>query len=438
MSYSTIKANTTSKLTLFLIFISPSLAQSLIFEGISIGDLTLLFAVILIITQVNLLDFFIWPRWAIFSLVLLLWIIVSAYFSSADPILFSFIEFSKSFLKFIFYFFSALMVAIFFRKIDHNLVGKILLTVLFIHSLIAFYIGLNQILLTQIGISLPYTFFWYGQGGFGQFGEDLVRWNLGGLEVVKLRGVFGEPSLYGVQQAMGVAVLLFKFNKFFMINLKKIIFILITCILTISFSTIITLLLIALISVMNLHKLNLHLFNRKILYISLSVLLLIPIASPSFISNIFNELIIKRASQIIGTGYDQDRSATMRLLGSYDTAKFIVNKSPIFGSSLGNEEVFFEKSGGQLTYFTGVNESITIGTTIHNIPLYYLATLGYVGFSIFIIMLYFVMKGSGLYLGLVFVLSLATQGGALTAAFWVFYVLFSNKFFSVKNEIKDR
>ena len=75
------------------------------------------------------------------------------------------------------------MVAIFFRKIDHNLVGKILLTVLFIHSLIAFYIGLNQILLTQIGISLPYTFFWYGQGGFGQFGEDLVRWNLGGLEV---------------------------------------------------------------------------------------------------------------------------------------------------------------------------------------------------------------------------------------------------------------
>lgn len=434
MSTSTIKANTISKLTLFFIFISPSLSQSLVLEGISIGDLTLLISILLIFIQINLLDLFVWPRWAICSFFLLIWILISAYFSSNNPILFSYFEFLKSFIKFIFYFFSALMISIFFRKIEQDLVGKILLTVLFIHALLATYIGFNQILLSQIGISLPYNFFWYGQGGFGQIGSDLVRWNVGGLEVIKLRGVFGEPALYGVQQAMGIAILLFKFNKLFITNFKKAIFIVITCILTISFSTIATLVLIALISIINSNKLNLHLLNRKIIYSLFSILFLISLASPSYIINIFNELIVKRASQVIGIGYDQDRSATMRLLGSYDTAKFILDKSPIFGSSLGNEEVFFEKSGGQLTYFTGVDESITIGTTIHNIPLYFLATLGYVGFSIFIIMLFFVIKGSGLYLGSVFILSLATQGGALTAAFWIFYTLFTNKFIPINNK----
>ena len=428
MSTSTIKANIISELTLFFIFISPSLSQSLILEGISIGDITLLIGTLLIFAQINLLDLFIWPRWAICSFILLIWIVVSAYFSSSDPILFSYLEFLKSFIKFIFYFFCALMVSIFFRKTDKDLIGKTLLIVLFAHSLIAIYIGFNQIFLSTVGISLPYNFFWYGQGGFGQIGQDLVRWNIGGLEVVKLRGVFGEPALYGTQQAMGIAILLFKFNKLFIKNLEKVLFIIVTCILTVSFSTIATLLLIALISIINLHKLNLNLINRRTIYSLFSILFIIFLTSPSSINNIVNELVIKRASQIMGTGYDQDRSATMRLIGSYDTAKFIVDKSPVFGSGLGNEEVFFENSGGQLTYFTGVNESITIGTTVHNIPLYYLATLGYVGFSIFIIMIYFVIKGSGLLLGSVFILSLLTQGGALTSAFWIFYVLFNHKF----------
>ena len=433
MSNHTSKKNTSSKLALFLIFISPSLSQSLILEGISLGDITLALSLLLLIKKITLNDLFILPKWSLLLFLLLLWISLSGFYASTYPLLFSFDEFIKSYLKILYYIFSIIIIAVCIRNFNQKMIGEMLLKVLFLHSILAIYIAVNQNLMSAFNFSLPYKFLWFGQGGIGEIGFDLDRWIVGGIEVIKLRGIYGEPSLFGVQQIMGIAILLFKFNEIFIRNYFKVFLILITAFLTISFSTIAAIIILFFISVINRNKLNLSLNKKRIIY-GLPLMLLFFIFSTSgSMSKVFNDLILNRAVQVFGSGYDRDRSAVMRMQGSYDTAMHIVKRSPIFGSGIGNVDVFFTNSGGQLTYLTGLNgESITISTTIHNIPLYLLGSTGYAGLIIFLAILLFTVYQSGIWLSSLFILCLASTGSLLTPAFWIFYMLYSQNYRTIK------
>ena len=158
------------------------MSQSLILEGISLGDITLALSLLLLIKKITLNDLFILPKWSS-SFLLLLWISLSGFYASTYPLLFSFDEFIKSYLKILYYIFSIIIIAVCIRNFNQKMIGEMLLKVLFLHSILAIYIAVNQNLMSAFNFSLPYKFLWFGQGGIGEIGFDLDRWI---VEVLRL------------------------------------------------------------------------------------------------------------------------------------------------------------------------------------------------------------------------------------------------------------
>ena len=61
--------------------------------------------------------------------------------------------------------------------------------------------------------------------------------------------------------------------------------------------------------------------------------------SPVSPADIFQRFIVQRSAEVVS---GQDRSSVMRIYGSFDTAKYIVDRSPIYGSSIGNVDTFLK------------------------------------------------------------------------------------------------
>ncbi len=414
------------KIILYLLFFTPSLTKSLIAPGIALSDITLLSSVSLAFLFLRSKDFFIIPTWVLYGFLIYLWVLISAFFAYQYSIFFASDEFYKSFFKYSFYFLSVSFISIFLKKIDIKIMSKIMLNVVFINSIIGVYILFAQLFKDSTGIQIPYNFFWLGHDGPLTLGEDLDRWTIGNVMLVKLRGQFGEPSLFANFQIVMLTFVYIKNNELFKRSLYKVFFIILTLLLTVSLTAYFLIAMLFVCIFIRDRKFFLGLKNIRAFIIIIVSFFIIAELSPVAPSKIFNQLIISRTSEVIG---GTDRSSVIRLYGSLDTARYIVQRSPLYGSSLGNVDVFFEKSGGQLSYITGRDEQLDLKkAVVINIPLYFLAASGYVGFFLFLGSFFFTIRASTLIGSIPFLASLGAAGTVLEASFWVIYLMFSTNF----------
>ncbi|MFL2747855.1 MAG: hypothetical protein ACJ0HU_05775 [Gammaproteobacteria bacterium] len=60
--------------------------------------------------------------------------------------------------------------------------------------------------INDFGLELPVWLFWFGQGGVAEFGDLVGVIETGSFKVYRLRGIFMEPSLYGIYTVLILAV----------------------------------------------------------------------------------------------------------------------------------------------------------------------------------------------------------------------------------------
>lgn len=409
---------------LVLIFLAPSLSKSIIVPGIAFSDIFLLIAVLLCLTRIPLRDFSLVPRWFLYGLLTYSWIILSGFFASTYSQLFSLDEFLKSFMKYNLYFFSAFIIFVYLRKFHNVFIYGILFKIVLFQCFLGFYIWFAQTIKTYSGVQIPYDFFWLGQGGPLIIGPDLNRWSIGTFELIKFRGIFGEPSLYSGFQVLSLTLIFFKAKDIFLKHISYVFLVILSLLLTSSLTSI-ALLLVLFFSIMFTEKkLKFGFLKSRSISIGLAIVISASLFSPVSPVDVFQRFIVQRTAEVVS---GEDRSSVMRIYGSFDTAKYIADRSPLYGSAIGNIDTFFTKSGGQLTYFTGINESIKVSTTIHNIPLYFLGSLGYVGFVMYLFSLIFVVRGTGFLGSLPYFFSLASTGSVLEVPYWIYYLLFCRR-----------
>ena len=130
------------------------------------------------------------------------------------------------------------------------------------------------------------------------------------------------------------------------------------------------------------------------------------------------EFIFGRTLGIFG---GEDRSATLRFLASFDTMLAAIKNNLLIGSSLGYLEYLPSSFNLSFDYQTDAYQFVTSEGNNQIILFYYIGSLGIIGLSIFIIMLYPIFKNCFQYF-LVFFSSTFAHGGAFESIFWVFYL----------------
>lgn len=409
---------------------SASLSKAMLIEGVSIGDV--LFALSAVSCALYLSPLrnpanIRVPKWSVYIILLIAWAAVGGLFA-AEYSCFSFsnIEFWKSFAKLSFYGVGAILLGSYFRKMEIGVIGKVVFGVLTLHALIALYIYVAQLLKHMSGIHLPYEFFWFGQGGPFAFGRDLVPWKVGGIVLNKARGIFSEPSTFGIFQVLGLAFLYFRSPTTVQKNSWRHNVIFASLLLTFSLSSYIMLsVFFFAVFALNLkeRKNRRVCFSLRQILITVGLMFLIFSLSPLRVFDVFQERIIHR---FVGLVQGHDRSGTQRLIGSWDTARYIVTDSPIVGAGLGNLDVAFNSSGYQLEYITGPDEVIRPRASIFNIPFYVVGSMGVIGFIIFAPLIQRLIICSRA-ASMVFLASLFASGNFLEPGFWVFYVFYSTR-----------
>jgi len=345
-----------------------------------------------------------------------MWAVVGGIFASGfSPFAFSEIEFLKSFAKLSFYGIGTILIGSYIRKMDKDTIGKAVLCILTLHAFIALYIYIAQLVEQISGTHLPHEFFWFGQGGPLTFGERLKPWEIGGIVLNKARGIFSEPSTFGIFQILGLAFLYFKSPAITQKHTWRSNVIFVSILLTFALSTYILLFVFLLILVLKQRKIKqLFSLTRLILGAVIVIFMLFAFA-PLSLPKVFYQRIIHR---FVGFVQGHDRTGGVRVMGSWETAKEIIVKSPIFGSGLGNLDVAF-KSTGRILYYA---ELVFKEAAIFNIPAYVLGSMGIIGFVIFFLFIaYLVVRIPAA--GAVFLVSLFIYGAFLGTTFWVFYIL---------------
>jgi len=412
-----------------------SLSKAMLIEGISIGDVFFGWAAVTVLLSFAVRPHFLSiPKWFIYVVFLLILSVVGGLFTSGySPFAFSGIEFWKSFAKLSFYGIGAILLCSYIRKMDAEVVGKAVLSILTLHALIALYIYLAELLGQISGISLPYEFFWFGQGGPSMPGKSLVPWVIDGIVLNKARGIFSEPANFGIFQTLGLAFLYLRLSANIRSHPWKLNIIFVSLLLTFSLSAYALLFVFLLALLLEQRRIRqLFFLLRTVLGVAVVIFLLFTL-TPLRLSNVFEERIIHR---FVGFVRGDDRSGTARLIGSWDTAADIVSRSPIWGSGLGNLDVAFNSTGRKLVYVTGPDEQIKLGASIYNIPIYVLGSLGIIGFSVFVLFIgNLVIRAPSA--SLVFLVSMFAAGTFLESPFWIYYVLLSINFTYVYKKAQD-
>lgn len=314
---------------------------------------------------------------------------------------FAFQEFANSLMKLTFYICNYLVIAPYFRSLDYEHISSRTLTLLTVNALIAIYIYVAMV--TSAG--LPYQFFWIGQEGTdlaGYFGTD---------HVIRARGVFSEPAVFGLFQTLGLAFVLFKGRKV-KIGWQHGIVIL-SIVLTISLSTYVvaaTLVLCWLCSERygKAYRLrNLGLFAAAVAMIAVACALT-PLADSIYAGT------IKRLESV---SRGADSSANSRVGGSWELPLLALKESPVFGAGLGNLAVYHE------SVRTSLGNPLEKGI-VHNIFAYVLGSFGPIGFAAMMAICLGIWK-TNRSLGVIFFTAMFTSGNFLEATFWIYLCLFS-------------
>ena len=357
------------------------------------------------------------PIWSVYIVLLIVSAIVGGlYASSHSPFPFSGTEFWRSLAKLSFYGIGAILLGLHVRELATDAIGRALFSVLTLHALIALYIYLAHLFQRLSGIDLPYEFLWFGQGGPLALGSGLALRSVGGIELDAARGIFSEPSTFGIFQTIGLALLYSRSPMTVQRNTWKQSVILVSVLLTFALSSYILLSVFFVTLALKQRQIK-DLFPALRLVLGAVILMSLVFAlAPTSLSDAFQEVIIHRFFS--GFLHGQDRTGTVRLIGSWDTAREIVSRSPMLGSGLGNLDVAFLGTGRSLEY-----EPISWGgPAIFNIAFYVLGAMGVVGFAIFFLLItrLFVRAPAA---GAVFVVAMFASGTFLETTFWVFFVL---------------
>ncbi|MBX9954125.1 hypothetical protein H7T43_04255 [Peribacillus simplex] len=257
-----------------------------------------------------------------------------------------------------------------------------LLQVLNITAFIVCILGIYISISIYLNGIFPYEFLWK----FTR--DDLASYAYKGWDesVIRTRSIFSEPAHLGFYLNAILAITYLNKYKY---NINKFIdfTIIITIILTFSYSSIIIMLLIKIFNYAKIDKL-------KHFYVSKKSIVITIIVAISIISmwNQIEKTLINRTQEILSGA---DTSASARVEGSWS----FVNKEHIFiGNGIGNTPPIFNNYA------------------------YVLSDLGLIGFILFVIFSFIVLK-KNFQLGLVFIAMNFQKGGYLGAGYWIFILL---------------
>lgn len=389
-----------------LVIISAIFNKHFVYYPVSLADICLLVAVCVILLQM------LYNRSSLTVssnayLLLLLWFISPVGFlilQNTSHTVLDAQEFSKSFGKMTFYLFCYFMVYSYLQKTSRLFIEKILLNILLINAIIAVYV----FVVMSAHLEFPYAFLWLGQRGTEATGF------FGGSGYVRARGLFSEPAALGLFQSLGLAYVLFGIKvKTANMNWKHII-IIVSILMSFSISAyfIIILLLSFYLGSMKTGTAKKDTV-RYTLYAFIAAASIIVVYWTMPDGTILDA---KIAPRIIHVLHREDNSANVRLLGSWELAFFALNKSILWGSSLGNLDVLYQK--------TPTMDDVDPTGKSNNVFAYILGSLGPFGLLLFVLFVIKVIKNN-MQLGLVFAGALFATGNLLDPSFWVFLSLYN-------------
>lgn len=414
-------------LVVWLALVGASLSRAMLIEGISIGDVLFGCA-----AAACLLRLFKNPRppyvpiWSVYIILLIMWAGAGGLFmsSTSNPV-FSEIEFWKSFVKLSFYGFGAILLGSYIRGMEAAMIGKVVFNNLTLHAAIALYIYVAQVLGQLSGVHIPHAFFWFGQGGPLAFGGELVTATVDSVVLYRARGIFNEPSTFGLFQTLGLAFVLFRTSQPITTSVWKYVVILTSLLLTFSLTTFGLLAVLLVLWVLTRKQVAWWKTALKVILGIVVVISLVFSFVPTSFLHAFSEAVVHRSVRVAQL---QDYSGTARMIASWDVARSTISNSPVFGSGIGNLEATFLHGG---SYSSLISQKILAGglqgsTAAFNILLAVLGSLGIGGFLIFLVLIAhpIIIAPAA---GIVLLVSTFGTGIFLGPVFWVYYVLLATR-----------
>tara|TARA_B100001057_G_scaffold499678_1_gene611256 strand:- start:14279 stop:15574 length:1296 start_codon:yes stop_codon:yes gene_type:complete len=412
----------------FIFLLGAILSKSLIFPGIALGDLLLLIGVLILITfysnklKIGLYEISV-------SILILLTSIIFIFSETGSY--FSINEFMKSYVKLIFYLICFILFSSFLKIIE----TKKIITIIFYTSLINAILALLIYAMQNINLDINfYHFLWFGLEEPGKIATDVNHWQMSNSTLIRLRGIFAEPSLYGIYQTISIALIFLNYSRILINNKIAFSLILISIIFTFSISTyaIMTFLFFVLLIKKNTRNSlkDLIVFNAFAIVIGI-IIFFVFVSSFTFI-DVFYERVMQRIFDFFD-GFE--RSGVQRINQSYVTAIVGLENSILFGSGLGNIAQLFEATEYKTMYITGIDEIQYYSARSHVVPYAILGELGILGIVLFSLLLFQYMKYDNIYIYSFYIIYLFSTGTYLDSSFWIFFsmIRFADRLGNIKN-----
>lgn len=394
-----------SKLVLWAALWGAVLSKTDLMFRVSIGDL-LLSVVVLVYAKNAVADrgLLSLPREYLFFLLFSVWTLLSAlYLVHFSLFQFSTGAFARSYSKLNYYILCSALLMALVARIRQSVAGSTVENILFLNALLGFYIYAAM----QTDIGLPYRFFWTGLEASGVSGY------FRGTEFVKMRGVFSEPSVFGIFQNFGLAYLFFVSGRT-ILSQRKIYAVLASVLLTFSLSAYFMLLAVLTLYVAGrVTGISRMVRTGSLVFLAIAAIALLFYMTP--LGGFFAEAIVDRIFLIFS---GRDISAIARIFASWEMPWMIIKESPFFGAGLGNMKVIFPQIAHELV-FSGMLAEAPEGW---NILAYIFGSTGTVGVLLFIALILRICKKNRT-AGAVFFVSFFATGTFLEPPFWVFLAI---------------
>lgn len=376
-----------------------------LFPGIAIGDFILAgvtaFCAIKVCfyRKVSAEEFFVLYGLILVSVCSVFWGLVERPFS-----IFSMNEFLKSFAKLIFFVFFMLTVRAYLKSTELSTIDAAVRVALVSNALIALYV----ILAANVG--LPFEFLWIGQDD----PTPATMYFHGNQTLIRMRGMFPEPSLFSIFQALGLAFLIFKSQ----VRITSMVSVFVILSILLSFSMSGYVLLAAILGATFLRNFGFRFSLQRAAMVVVAICLLSVALWP--FREAFTEAVVQRA---IAMSSGQDDSTLFRLIVSWELPLVIISESPLFGAGLGQMGLLFPVLRSDMPHGSLARLDVLGAAESWNMFAYILGSLGLVGFFLVLFMLLKVAWKDKALLAL-FVGAGFGSGNFLSPWFWVFFALF--------------
>lgn len=407
MLKSTIISKDMTKISVSALLLAVIFGKSMVLPGASIGDIIFILVSIIAAASLALTPSTLTvPKYSLFILPIVLWSLLDFLIAYLIGIVDVQMHFWGSFAKLFVSAIGSIVILMFLSRVPMQSLLKPAKTMLMFSTWISLLILSSQYF-NDFGLELPVWLFWFGQGGVAEFGDAVGVLETSSFKIYKLRGIFMEPALYGVYTVLILAA----FHKY---GIEKSLAnrqrwaVYASLFLTFSLTSYFLSAIYYFFFVGARFKFGWISFFKMMPYV-LIILIFFPVIS---------EFVVERT---LGVFAGDDRSASLRFLASFDTMLAAVKNNLFIGSSLGYLEHLPGSLNLSFDYQTDVNEFVTSEGNNQIILFYYFGSLGIIGLSIFVIMLYPIFKNCFQYFLVLFGSTFA-HGGAIESVFWVFYL----------------